>query len=860
MQLVMSHVGTDFDGLASMVLAQKLYPGAQLVFPGPMCSGVKEFYDLHKRRFPALALKDALAVKPSRIIVVDTRTPSRLGDFRQWVQDSEVELHIYDHHPPTAESVKGDQEWVEPVGAAATLLVERCRERGLEIELETASLALLAIHEETGSFRYSSSTARDLSAAAYLMECGANLEVVTNFLKDPLTDEQRELLEDFLRHGEVYQGTAGRLFVCHAKRLSSVYGLGGLASRILDVQGTDAVCAVLEVEGEGTSVAGRAGSDVFDLADWMSHWGGGGHRRAAAASKISLGAAEVAKQLAGFLQTGQKRVLTAGDIMSRELFTIDWACTVEKASRDLQARGYHSACVLDAEGRLLGLVSRPDLTRALDHDLGHAPARSVMTHKVVSVAMDDTLEQVRRVVVERNVGTLPVIENGELVGLVTRTDLLRQLYQESEQDAWQRAGQGPIFDLTGIEEPKLSRLRTAARLAAEKKVRLYVVGGFVRDLLLGRQSDDLDLVVEGDAIALAFALKEELGGKVISHEKYLTACVKFSDGDKLDIATARREVYVRPAALPEVAESKLKSDLYRRDFTVNALALRLSDSLQATLIDFFGGRQDLEAKKVRILHNHSFLDDPTRILRAVRFEQRLGFDIEPHSRQLIQSALDADIFALAHGERMAEEFRLSLSESDPVKVLSRLEKLKVLRAIHPEISFKQRPQERAKRAVKLMERFPNLVPADKRWLVPLMMLGLELSDEAKGFLAQRFGWRIAIWPFPINYALGQISRKPLRPSEVAAILDQLPGTQVAVLGGIANNTTFEERLVHYVERTRDMSPLLRGQEIIAHGIEPGPQVARWKERAYAAQRDEQFMDLQGAREWLQGELETASKM
>ena len=125
MELVMSHVGTDFDGLASMVLAQKLYPGSHLVFPGRKSTGVKEFHDLHKRHFPFLPLKKALAQKPSRIIVVDTRTPSRLGPFREWLHDSNVELHIYDHHPPTSEAVKGDQEWVEPVGAAATLLIEQ---------------------------------------------------------------------------------------------------------------------------------------------------------------------------------------------------------------------------------------------------------------------------------------------------------------------------------------------------------------------------------------------------------------------------------------------------------------------------------------------------------------------------------------------------------------------------------------------------------------------------------------------------------------------------------------------------------------------------------------------------------------
>ena len=235
-----------------MVLAQKIYPGSHLVFPGRMGTGVKEFFDLHKRHFLVMERKEALSRKPDRMIVVDTRNPSRLGEFRQWVQDSEVELYIYDHHPPTAESVRGDQEWVEPVGAAATLLVERCRAEKLPIETWMASLCLIAIHEETGSFRYNSTTARDLEAAAYLMACEANMEVVGDFLKDPLTDAQRSLLEEFLRTGQLYRSRAGTLYVGHARRSRSVFGLGSLASRILELEDSDAVCVVLEIEGEDT--------------------------------------------------------------------------------------------------------------------------------------------------------------------------------------------------------------------------------------------------------------------------------------------------------------------------------------------------------------------------------------------------------------------------------------------------------------------------------------------------------------------------------------------------------------------------------------------------------------------------------
>ena len=608
-QLILSHVGTDFDGLACMVLAQRLYQGSELVFPGRLAPGVKEFYNLHKRHFPILPLKSALAQKPTRMILVDTRVPSRLGDFRTWCHDPDIELHIYDHHPATAEGVRGNQEWVESLGACATLLVERCRKRDIGLSTQEATLALIAIHEETGSFRFSSTHPRDLQAASFLLESGANLELVRNYLKDPLDKSQVKLLEEFLSNGKIVEGPAGSLYLSWVKRKKSVFGLGLMAHKVLELEGCEACCLMLESPGKGTSIAARSVDESWDMADWMSRLGGGGHRKAAATSKLKESAEELMELLASWVpKVKRQSALKAADIMSTDLFTIGPDLTCQEAHAELLNRGFSACCVLDDKGELLGLVSTLDLQKALDHKLAHAPARSVMTHKVISVDHQESLEEIRRIVVQRQVGSLPVLREGQLVGIVTRTDLLRDLYRHETENQSDLVPQAE--ELVGVSEPFATWLKSASLVASERGERVYAVGGFVRDLLMGRENKDLDLMVEGDAIGLARDLAEELGGKLLTHEKYLTASIKFEDGLKLDLATARRESYVRPAALPLVAQSNLKSDLYRRDFTVNALALRLEESGQARVVDFFGGRQDLESKVIRILHNHSFLDDP----------------------------------------------------------------------------------------------------------------------------------------------------------------------------------------------------------------------------------------------------------
>lgn len=856
LQVIISHVGTDFDGFASMALASKLYPGAHMVFPGRLGPGVEEFYNLHRRFFPVLPLKKALEGPLARLIVVDTRLASRLGPFREHLHRADVELHIYDHHPPSAEAVRGDQEWVEPVGAAATLLVERCRDEGHEISPQEATLALIAVHEETGSFRYSSTTARDLTAAAYLMDQGANLEVLSHFLRDPLTGPQRGLLEEYLSKGELIKGPAGSLYLAYARRDKSIFGLGLLASRVLEVQGTDAVCTVLEVDGE-TSVAGRAASDAFDMAGWMQRWGGGGHRRAAAASKLEEPAEKVIEELRGLALTGDSQVLTAADLMTTEVFSLQQGLSVQDASQALRQAGHQSACVLDEAGALVGLVSRTDLEKALDHNLGHAPATSVMTHKVVRVSPAHTSAEVRRIVVERGVGTIPVMDGERLVGIISRSDLLRELYTPTEVD-WNSGSGLSDIDLSVIPQPYRDWLDVTEDLAEERHLRLYAVGGFVRDTLLKRVTEDLDLVVEGDTRELATSIARHFGGKVVAHEKYMTASVRFPDGGKLDIARARREVYCRPAALPEVAESDLKSDLYRRDFTINSLAIRLATDLQGSVIDFFGGLQDLEAGVIRVLHNHSFFDDPSRILRAIRFEQRLGFSIEPNTRQLMKAALEADALALTRPERLKEELRLALSESDPVKVLDRFEQLKVLSLIHPEIKFKGKVKERTERGLALLKEHPDLLERQHFWHVPMFLFGMELSEKGARELGERFGWRILEWPWELAPAIGRMCRREMRPSDISRLLEPLTPVALIIFATLSPHVTFQQRVELYLNGLRKQKPLLDGHDLMQAGVPAGPAVSAWKKDAFDAQLNSEFSDREGGWRWLQARLEQAS--
>jgi tRNA nucleotidyltransferase (CCA-adding enzyme) len=550
--------------------------------------------------------------------------------------------------------------------------------------------------------------------------------------------------------------------------------------------------------------------------------------------------------------------MSAADLMSSQVFSLAEGITVGEASEALRQAGYETACILDGEGAIVGLVSRSDLEKALDHQLGHAPATSVMTHKVVSVTPDTSLGEVRRIVVERGLGTIPVLKGDKMVGIISRSDLLREMYHASEVAEW-KSGLGPgSLDLSSIPQPYRDWLDVAEDLAEARRIRLYVVGGFVRDTLLKRSTEDLDLVVEGDVDELAQAVAGYFGARVVAHQKYMTASVRFPDGGKLDFARARREVYCRPAALPEVAQSDLKSDLYRRDFTINSLAIRLGTDLQGTVIDFFGGLQDLEAGTIRVLHNHSFFDDPSRILRAIRFEQRLGFSIEPNTRQLMKAALEANALALTRPERLKEEMKLALSESDPVKVMDRFEGHRVLDLIHPELKFRGKVRDRTERALELLRTYPDLLPRHKFWRVPLVLLGMDLSESAAADLRQRFGWKAPRWPWELSTTLTRVCRWTMQDSELARLLEPLSQVELLVFATLSGHVTFRERIDLYLSRLRNIKPLLTGHDILQAGVPRGPAVSVWKRRAEDAQRDGLFTDRAEALAWLREAMDQAA--
>lgn len=384
----------------------------------------------------------------------------------------------------------------------------------------------------------------------------------------------------------------------------------------------------------------------------------------------------------------------------------------------------------------------------------------------------------------------------------------------------------------------LTLLKQIGRLADERGVPLYLVGGVVRDLLLNRSIWDLDVTVEGDGLAFARAVADRNKAGIALFERFATARLVLPDGLKLDIASTRRESYAQPAALPDVRPASLKEDLYRRDFTMNAIAIQLNAPQLGLLHDHYGGLRDLNAGRIRVLHKGSFVDDPTRIFRAIRFVERFGFRLESQTARLLKEAAVTDLIAQLSGPRLRNEILLLANESHPDRAFSSLVRLNLLRFLHPDLRYAvsaKRLVRSLPRAMIWWEAHCSRFPIDRQiaYLMGLLMGSnqkvvegvidrLMLSNE-QAKKVRSVGMRLKI----VAQSLG--GPRLLKRSEVYFLLNGLPDEALLVClaridGQAAALARMKRRMREYLTKLSRVKPSLRGDDLLAMGVEAGPQI------------------------------------
>ena len=838
MEIITSHTNADFDALASMVAAKKLYPEAKLVFPGSQEKSMRDFFlesTLYAGEIERLRNIDVDAV--TKLIIVDNRNPARLGKLAAALARPNVSVHIYDHHPRTSGDIKGEQEVVEEVGATTTLMVELLRQKGIPISPLEATIFALGIYEETGSLTFISTTARDAQAAAYLISLGANLNVVSDFISRELTQEQIAVLNDLTAAAKSYDINKVSLVIAALATATFVPDLAALAHRIRDRESLDALFLVVQM-GDKTYIIARSRIPQVNAGLVLGELGGGGHSTAAAAVVKDMTYLQAKERLVDILKKHIKPGKAASEIMTAPVKTIPSGSTIGQANEAMTRFSVNVLPVVSEE-KFLGTITREVVQKALFHGLGKQKVEELMTTGAPSATPDMPMSRVEKGMIEEQQRFIPVLDrSGGLVGAITRTDLLRSLHEERlagipEQED---AGPHPTRNIKGLFEERVvpevrDALKTVGEVADEAGFPVYLVGGIVRDLFLRVTNLDIDIVVEGDGITFAGMLVKKLGGRMKTHQKFGTAVVVLPNGLKLDIATARLEYYESPAAMPTVELSSIKKDLYRRDFTINTLAVRLNRKRFGELIDFFGGLRDIKEKTIRILHNISFIEDPTRVFRAIRFEQRFDFQISKHTLNLIKTSVNMKLFNKLSGERIYAELALMFSEAEPLKALKRMAGLDLLKFIHPGIRITTDVERLCIGIGETLTWF-RLLYLDmtiERWFLYFLGLLDRLKDEAVEETLERLAVprkvrdRVRTARAGCRDVLYEFYRTPdLAPSGVYDLLRPLEGETVLLMMAKAKQEAAKKYVSLYLTRLRNVKVTLSGDDLKNMSIPPGP--------------------------------------
>jgi tRNA nucleotidyltransferase (CCA-adding enzyme) len=549
---------------------------------------------------------------------------------------------------------------------------------------------------------------------------------------------------------------------------------------------------------------------------------------------------------------------TVADLMSRGAQTLSPDAPLESVIRRMRLIGHEGFPVIE-HGRVIGLLTRRDADRALEHGLGSLPVRDVMSAGEVTLRPDDPVSLLEWRMVESGWGQIPVVDNdSRLIGIVTRTDLIK--YWARSRPAAPTVLRVDAAQMERVlGEPAAALISRIAREAQEQRLNLYMVGGVVRDLLLERPSDDVDFVVEADAITFAHGLQARYGGQVHSYKPFGTATWMIEGGhpDHVDFATARSEFYEHPTALPTVYTGSIKLDLARRDFTINTLAVQLSPAQgQGRVLDEFGGLPDLRAGLIRVLHSLSFVDDPTRILRAVRFERRLGFRIEARTAQLIDTALP--MLRRITGERVRNELALLLAEPDPGGSFLLMQSRGILAAIHPAFVVPDDLPTRFQSARANPPPWPMLAPdpADLGWC--LLLADIPVGDLPA--LVERLHFSRALADALTDAArivqnLDGLTDPATPPSAVDARLSGIGDLALYAAWIIVKNQRARERIRLYASEWRDVRPATGGHDLRRRGLPPGPCYGRILARLRAARLDGELADDAGEQRLLETLLE-----
>ncbi len=849
--LVTCHSNADFDAFAAMLAAARLYAPCDLLFPGSQEKNLNKLYEQVRNEdglVPGCAFVEPSTCGSGRymqLIVVDTRQRSRLHHVWALLDNPGIRVEAWDHHPDTADDIHPHLTHYAGVGAVTTLLTFQLKEKGYSLPPRTATILGMGLYSDTGSFSYSSTTPEDLEAAAWLLRQGMDTNAITDQLAFEMTRTHVQALNSLLESARTYQFNGEQVVLAETTLEHYLGDFAYLAHKLMEMEKFPVLFAIGRMD-DRIQVVARSRFSSINVGAVCSALGGGGHVYAASASIRDKSLSQVRDALLNALYMQRSGEKKASDYMSSPAVGIESGRTLREADELMMHFGLKSVPVFAPGTRhCVGIMDGRLSQRAVTHGMAGEKIDDYMMKPAVCLPVDATLRDLTGIIVGSRQRMVPITRGEDVVGVVTRTDLIGIFAQEPgllDQEA-ERGREAKKRHLARALKDQLppavhQLLTLVAELGRERKTPVYVVGGFVRDLLLKTPNTDIDLVVEGDGLAFAQALAERLHGRARNHKTFLTSCVLYKDDkgreQRVDVASCRLEYYESPAALPTVEHSSIRMDLYRRDFTINALALRLDSEPMGQIVDFFGGQRDIKDKIIRVLHTLSFVEDPSRVLRGVRFEQRYHFRLGPATEKLVRNALSMNLLDKLSPSRVFHEFEAICGEEHAVLVFLRLQELGVMPNLHPLLAINAQKQKSLAKAAKVLAwyRLLYLETPARPWFVYFLALTGPLSYADTLVCFRRLGLPgthktiVMQGREQARYARPQL-RRMFQAGEPAAsvICGLLRGLHMeCLLWVLAEETKPEVRraISRYITSWMHMTPDLNGNDLKRMGLPSGP--------------------------------------
>lgn len=666
----------DFDVFASAIASQRLFKDHNIIFSGSFSPDISVYLKNTGVYFPYYTMEEVNIRKISSLVVIGTTSLELINKSLLGKINGLEHLSFIDNEDRGRENGENTDYICYESAACISVVTEKIFEQKINLSIEESKLFLTALYKKTNNFTKNNVKRLDFRAASNLISKNLNIKEISKYSYTPPKRFSSDIFRKLLLNVKAYNNSGLTLGITFIKNAEFQDSLLENIEKLWDSLDYDTLVVLYQIRDKIYFYCKTR--ELFDLNELLKPTFINIQKR-----KIAYGffsSSDVNEVKNSIKENFEKLSLDfrkIKNIMTSPVRTVFANMTVKEVYKIINQTGHKNLPVIKKE-KIVGIIRRKEIQLAFQHKLFQTRIEKLMTKSVIVINKERSIQHAKELFNNNNTDCLLVLENGILLGIVTTKDLFIREFAATEEKPDVPKIQ-KITNLINTRPPKSiqSVLKIIGSIASTYNIPVFVVGGFVRDLLLNRKNFDIDIVVEGNANEFTEKIADFLNISVEHHKEFLTSKLIFKNGISVDFASARTEYYERPAILPRIKMSTIKKDLYRRDFSINAMAIKLNTEEFGILVDFFNSRGDLAAKKIRILHNLSFLEDPTRILRGIRFEQRFDFSFDETTLELLKEAVRKKYLERVSGQRLREELINIFNEKNPCYSIKRIKELRI---------------------------------------------------------------------------------------------------------------------------------------------------------------------------------------